>query len=366
MHRSNAANIKPTFETDYYGVLELNRDCDDLEIKKAFRRLAIRHQNPSRQRNENIKEVLALIAEAYEVLSDPLKRAIYDQYGETGLKRGISGPNGHIPPYVFHGEPQRTFRNFFGTDNPYGDLVNILSDPQTMEIICKMHTANKVKGEPIKKSLLLTLREIFFGGVKEVKIKKKVFVDSEKMNTVFKEEIISIPIKPGLPTGTEIVFREKGDESVDRLPADIIFVTEDSPHEIFRREGDNLLMTVEIFLKDALIGTVVTVNTVDDRTIRVPITSIITPDYRKCIPNEGLPLVKNIKERGDLVINFKIEFPVYLPIASKQYIEKAFEKTNQENNNSNNDNDKYSDKFFSSNRSLKSIDDNIPIRKNTS
>ncbi|XP_014299709.2 dnaJ homolog subfamily B member 13 [Microplitis demolitor] len=330
MHRSNAANIKPTFETDYYGVLELNRDCDDLEIKKAFRRLAIRHQNPSRQRNENIKEVLALIAEAYEVLSDPLKRAIYDQYGETGLKRGISGPNGHIPPYIFHGEPQRTFRNFFGTLNPYGDLVNILNDPQTMEIIYKMHTANKVKDEPIKKSLLLTLREIFFGGVKEVKIKKKVFVDSEKMNTVFKEKIISIPIKPGLPTGTEIVFYEEGDERFDRLPADIIFVTEDSPHEIFQREGDNLLMTTEIFLKDALIGTVVTVNTIDDRTIRVPITSIITPDYRKCIPNEGLPLVKSIKERGDLVINFKIEFPVYLPIA------------------------------------MGSIDENISIRKNTS
>lgn len=60
------------------------------------------------------------------------------------------------------------------------------------------------------------------------------------------------------------------------ITADIIFVTEDSPHEIFQREGDNLLMTTEIFLKDALIGTVVTVNTIDDRTIRVPITSIIT------------------------------------------------------------------------------------------
>lgn len=66
--------------------------------------------------------------------------------------------------------------------------------------------------------MFVCIFEIFFGGVKEVKIKKKVFVDSEKMNTVFKEKIISIPIKPGLPTGTEIVFYEEGDERFDRLP----------------------------------------------------------------------------------------------------------------------------------------------------
>lgn len=60
------------------------------------------------------------------------------------------------------------------------------------------------------------------------------------------------------------------------ITADIIFVTEDSPHEIFRREGDNLLMTALVSLKDALVGTVITVNTLDDRIIRVPITSIVT------------------------------------------------------------------------------------------
>lgn len=60
------------------------------------------------------------------------------------------------------------------------------------------------------------------------------------------------------------------------ISADIIFVTEDIPHEIFKRQGDNLEMTVDIFLSDALIGTTVTVNTLDDRIIRIPITSIIT------------------------------------------------------------------------------------------
>ncbi|KAH0567061.1 hypothetical protein KQX54_006414 [Cotesia glomerata] len=364
MHSSNFNHYKHKFDTDYYGVLELNRDCNDFDIKIAFRRLAIRHQNPGRKsnRNENIKEVLALVAEAYEVLSDPLKRAIYDQYGETGLKRGISGPNGHIPPYVFHGEPQRTLRDFFGTLNPYGDLVNILNDPQTMEIIYKKWTADKPKDDPIKKSLALTLKEIFFGTLKEIKIHKRVIANREEMNTVSEEKILPISIKPGLPTGTEIVFSEEGDQSLDRIPADIIFVTEDSPHEIFRREGDNLLMTALVSLKDALVGTVITVNTLDDRIIRVPITSIVTPDYRKCIPNEGLPRIKDEKERGDLVINFKVEFPVYLPITSKYYIEKALDKTTQENLNI--DHSKYFNQSLSAPRLHKSFDDNILISRN--
>lgn len=58
--------------------------------------------------------------------------------------------------------------------------------------------------------------------------------------------------------------------------ADVIFITEDRPHETFRREGSDLLMTVDIFLREALTGTVVTVNTLDDRTLRIPITSVIT------------------------------------------------------------------------------------------
>lgn len=58
--------------------------------------------------------------------------------------------------------------------------------------------------------------------------------------------------------------------------ADVIFITEDRPHETFRREGSDLHMTVDIFLREALTGTVVTVNTLDDRTLRIPLTSVIT------------------------------------------------------------------------------------------
>ena len=75
-----------------------------------FRRLAIQY-NPERQKDESMEVVFGLIAEAYDVLSDPLRRAVYDQYGEEGLKRGVPGPEDYIQPYIFHGEPLRTFRS---------------------------------------------------------------------------------------------------------------------------------------------------------------------------------------------------------------------------------------------------------------
>ena len=67
--------------------------------------------NPERQKkNESCEKAFSLVAEAYDVLSDPLKRAVYDQYGEEGLKHGVPGPDGYIQPYVYHGEPLRTYK----------------------------------------------------------------------------------------------------------------------------------------------------------------------------------------------------------------------------------------------------------------
>lgn len=74
-----------------------------------YRRCAVRY-NPSQQKNGGAEAIFALAAEAYDVLSDPLRRTVYDQYGEEGLKNGVSRPEGFVKPYVYHGEPMQTFR----------------------------------------------------------------------------------------------------------------------------------------------------------------------------------------------------------------------------------------------------------------
>lgn len=123
--------------------------------------------------------------------------------------------------------------------------------------------------------LKLTLHEIFFGGIKKMKIHHLVYTNAEKTHTEVKEKILTIPIKPGVYAGTELIFPEEGDQNPNQIPADIVFVVEERPHEVFVREKDNLVMIYDISLEEALMGTIVAVNTIDHRIIRIPITDVI-------------------------------------------------------------------------------------------
>ncbi|XP_015121391.1 dnaJ homolog subfamily B member 13 [Diachasma alloeum] len=310
-------------QIDYYGVLGLTRDCIDLDIKKAYRRLAI-HYHPVGAKNENFLEVFTLAAEAYEVLSDPLKRAIYNQYGEAGLKSGLPGPHGHIPPYVFHGDPIQTYNEFFGSESPYADLLDFLENKELLERITGGEGVNR-KDDDVVIPLELQLIEIFRGALKKKKIERLVFANPEKTFTKMQEKIFTITIDPGLKTGTKIVFPEEGDRNPNTIPADIIFITADTPHETCQRENDDLLMIRDVTLNEALTGTVIKIDTLDARTLRIPITSIITPNYRKVVPGEGLPMMHDPTQRGDLVISFLIEFPMYLSVMSKNNVKEALD-----------------------------------------
>ncbi|KAL7301752.1 hypothetical protein TKK_0005746 [Trichogramma kaykai] len=308
-------NVDP-LSVDYYGILELCRDCDAEHIRKAFRRLAI-NLHPERDRDadpcnldaENRRALFALVAEAYDVLSKPLFKSVYDEFGAKGLREGTtdSKTGKRVKPYVYHGEPLRTYREFFGTDNPYVDLLDNLKvpDEENTTVIPKR------KAEPVIEPLELTLSELFFGG-----IKKKCYDG----------KMLSIAIMPGLPTHTRIVFPDfvDGDPSMEN--ADLIFVTTEEKHETFRRDDANLIMRVRITLKEALCGTTLTINTIDDRVLRIPITSIVRPRDTKTILGEGMPLVEDPQRRGHLVLAFEIEFPeTNLTPASRGLIARALD-----------------------------------------
>uniref|UniRef100_A0A8C2FER4 Mitochondrial ribosomal protein L48 n=1 Tax=Cyprinus carpio TaxID=7962 RepID=A0A8C2FER4_CYPCA len=109
---------------DYYSLLEINRNATDADIKKAYRRLALKH-HPRSSSHARAAELFSLLAEAFDVLSDrkSRKKATYDKFGEEGLKGGIPselGANGAWSSgYVYHGNADETFRQFFGGDNPF-------------------------------------------------------------------------------------------------------------------------------------------------------------------------------------------------------------------------------------------------------
>ncbi|ALC43163.1 CG5001 [Drosophila busckii] len=338
---------------DFYKILGIDKKATDDDIKKAYRKLALKYhpdKNKSPQAEERFKE----IAEAYEVLSDKKKRDIFDQYGEDGLKGGPSGPDGCPQPpggytYQFHGDPRATFAQFFGSPNifgaadPFGAFFGGSGDGTQEQVFFNIGGDEMLGGgggfggnpmggafrsqsfnaqappsrkrqqqdPPIEHDLYVTLEEIERGCTKKMKISRM----SMATGTARKEEkVLSITVKPGWKAGTKITFPKEGDQAPQKVPADIIFIIRDKPHPYFKREGSDLRYIAEISLKQALCGLSMTVPTLHGE--RIPINTkgeVIKPTTVKRISGRGLPFPKEPSRRGDLIVAFDIIFPDTVP-----------------------------------------------------
>jgi len=131
------------------------------------------------------------------------------------------------------------------------------------------------------------------------------------------EEILTIEIKPGWKKGTKITFPEKGNEQPNVIPADIVFIIDEKPHSVFKRDGNDLTVTQKISLVEALTGYTVHLTTLDGRRLTVPINNIIHPEYEEVVRGEGMPLPKDPSKKGNLRIKFNIKFPTRLTSEQK-------------------------------------------------
>ena len=118
---------------DYYKVLGLEKTASDNDIKKAYRKLALKY-HPDKNKSPGAEEKFKEIAEAYEVLSDPNKKNIYDTQGSEGLNGGMGGHHpGEGFSYAFHGDPRATFEAFFGTSSPFANFFGAGNDSNSDE-----------------------------------------------------------------------------------------------------------------------------------------------------------------------------------------------------------------------------------------
>ncbi|XP_056277821.1 dnaJ homolog subfamily B member 4 [Pseudoliparis swirei] len=333
---------------DYYKTLGISKGATDEDIKKAYRKQALKW-HPDKNKSAAAEDKFKEIAEAYEVLSDSKKREVYDQYGEEGLKGG-SVPTGDGPgnnfTYTFHGDPHATFATFFGASNPFemffGRKANGRDDDD-MEVDGNdpfgSFTNFNMNGFPrdghvgpggpqrrkqdpaIIHELRVSLEEVFHGCTKRLKIsRKRLNPDARTMRN--EDKILTIEIKRGWKEGTKITFPREGDESPNTIPADIVFVIKDKPHPQFRREGSNIVYPVRVSLRQSLCGCSVTVSTIDGQTCNMKITDVIKPGMRKTVAGQGLPLPKNPEQRGDLVVEFDVNFPEVLPGNAKEVLKR--------------------------------------------
>ena len=160
---------------------------------------------------------------------------------------------------------------------------------------------------PIERRVDLTLEEMFHGCTKKMKITRKVL--SPEGTTSNEDKILTIDVKPGWKVGTKITFPREGDQSVGRIPSDIVFVIGEKRHKHFVRSGHNLKYKARISLKQALCGGQVQVPKINGGHITLPLSEIITPDTVEVISGEGMPISKQPGARGDLQVNFDINFP---------------------------------------------------------
>ncbi|KAF7116807.1 hypothetical protein RHSIM_RhsimUnG0013700 [Rhododendron simsii] len=162
------------------------------------------------------------------------------------------------------------------------------------------------KAPSIEYRLPCSLEELYKGTTKKMKISREIADASGK---TMLEEILTIDIKPGWKKGTKITFPEKWNEQPGVIPSDLIFIIDEKPHSVFTRDGNDLVVTEKIPLSEALTGHTVRQNTLDGRTLTIPINNVIHPDHEEVVRGEGMPIPKDPTKKGNLRIKFNVKFP---------------------------------------------------------
>ncbi|KAL3149371.1 Major surface glycoprotein G [Trebouxia sp. C0010 RCD-2024] len=303
---------------DYYQALGLSRSATDVEVKKAFRKLALVY-HPDRNVSDTAKQDFLQICEAYDILSNPQRKGVLDLYGEQALKAGMaeSEPGTGWSGYAFDAVsgPEQVFSTFFGTSNPYEALNGLASSFEKMT-----STPALQPGAESTHTLLLSLEEMFHGCTKKVAYARQVTKPDGSSTT--EQRDLNIVVRPGLPEGTQFVFNNEGDVGPKQKAGPVAYVLKAQPHARFTCTGSDLLHTAQIPLYQSLCGTALPIETLDGRTLNVPVTDIVRTGDKMVVPQEGMRKAGGTK--GDLHITFDVVFPVALSEHQRTMLKAAF------------------------------------------
>ncbi|EME32015.1 DnaJ homolog subfamily A member 2 [Galdieria sulphuraria] len=323
----------PAVHQELYDILGVSADCDQTEIKKAYRRCA-KQCHPDRNPGVD-PDLFKKVSHAYEILSDPHKREVYNKYGEEGLHGSGKAGEGQF----FEGED--LFGAFFGFSfDGYGDKAENFRDVK--------------KGEDIRHTLSVSLEDLYIGKTVNLSIERTVLIDrnnnkgrkclecegkgfvttsryigfgvsqrwksrckicggyGQLFRTKKERKVLQVNIERGMEDKEEIRFEEMADETSPYIkPGDLIVVLEQKPHSYFYRVKGDLYIELSISLAEAIGGFELPIETLDRRIllIRNEPGTIIHPNMQKRIIHEGMPFKASPNERGDLTVQFKVVFP---------------------------------------------------------
>ncbi|KAI9679918.1 MAG: Type I HSP40 co-chaperone [Caeruleum heppii] len=337
-------------ETKFYDILGVNPAATDPELKTAYKKGALKHHPDKNAHNPEAAEKFKDLSRAYEVLSDPQKRQMYDQYGEEGLEQGGGGGGMSAEDLFsqFFGGGGGAFGSMFG-----GGMRD--TGPKKARTIHHVHKVSlediyrgKVSKLALQKSVICSKCE--GRGGKEGAVKKcsgcggvgmktmmrqmgpmiqryqtvcsecqgegEIIRDKDKCRqcngkkTVDERKVLHVHVDRGVRSGQRIDFRGEGDQVPGLEPGDVVFEIEQKPHSRFQRKDDDLFYGAEIDLLTALAGGVIWIEHLDDRWLRVPIQrgEVISPGDLKMIRGQGMPSYRH-HDCGNMYVKFDVKFP---------------------------------------------------------
>lgn len=265
---------------DHYKTLGIEKTASLDEIKKAYRKLAMKYHP---DRTDGDQEKFQQIKHAYEILSDPKKRQEYDN-----------------PPSFDHwtgpaGDFSDVFAEFFRRQNAW------------------QHRP-PAKNATVSAHLSITLDEAFTG---------KDIVATIKLPSG-RQEVISIKIPAGVQSNTVLKLSGVGDDSNRSIPrgdVHVSIIVEN--HKDFQRVDNDLVKEVTINAFDALLGTSVEIETIDKKTLSVNVPAGIQMGTTLSVPGYGMPILNNASRRGRLIIPINIKIPTLLTEEQKELLKKA-------------------------------------------
>lgn len=335
---------------DYYKVLGVSKSATEDEIKKEYRKLAKQYHPDANRNNPEATEKFKGIGEAYEVLKDPEKRSRYNQLGSnwkaysragggagagwpggaqwqgTGTGGGSSDFSGSGFDY---GDLGGGFSDFFetffgkGSDSRFQDFSSSYGssgsgEKQSQRTGWKSRRTAE-KGQDIESKLTITLREVFFGTERSLRLQSQ----DGKLRT------INVKIPKGIKDGGKIrVTGEGGKSGAGGASGDLYLLIEISPHHFFTRKEDNLYCEIPVTVKEAIFGAAIDVPTfAGPVSVKLPAGTQSGRTLR--LKGKGMPQIKSV-DFGDLYAKIKIVIPENMTAQQKKHLEE-FSKIYNEN-----------------------------------
>jgi len=166
-----------------------------------------------------------------------------------------------------------------------------------------------------------SLEELFAGCKKRQKVaRRRVNADGKTVRT--EDTVVAVDIKSGWKAGTRITYQGDGNEAVGMQTSDLVLTVREKPHPRFSRRDNDLVFVATVTLVEALCGTTLSIGTLDGRTLAIAVNQIVHPGFTQRVVGEGMPWARDPTKRGDLLIDFQIDFPKVLTPQQKQALAK--------------------------------------------